>query len=97
MAVTLLVSLAVLAEWLCLLGLLVMRNPYDRLHAVGPANILPPLLIALAILAKSGFSAGAIKAIVVALVLLVAGPLLTHAIGRAGRMEEKGELAPNDK
>ena len=74
-----------------------MRNPYDRLHAIGPANILPPLLVALAILAESGFSAGAIKAVVVALVLLVAGPLLTHAIARAARIQEKGELAPNDQ
>jgi monovalent cation/proton antiporter MnhG/PhaG subunit len=97
MAVTLLVALAVLAEWLCLFGLLVMRNPYDRLHAIAPANILPPLLIAVAIVVESGFSAGALKAILIAVVMLVAGPLLTHAIARAARIQEKGDLLPNDK
>ncbi|HEX3818041.1 MAG TPA: monovalent cation/H(+) antiporter subunit G [Chthoniobacterales bacterium] len=94
MAVILLVSLALLAEWLCLFGLLVMRNPYDRLHAIGPANILPPLLIAIAILADQGFSTGGIKAILIAVVMLISGPLLTHAIARAARVQEKGELAP---
>lgn len=97
MAVIILVSLAVLVEWLCLFGLVVMRNPYDRLHAIGPANILPPVLIVIAVLLDTGFTANSAKVVAIGVVILITGPLLTHAIARAARVEEKGTLAPSDK
>lgn len=92
-----LLGLAVLVEWLCLFGLLVMRNPYDRLHAIGPASILPPIFIVIAVLLDSGWSANSAKVIFIAVILLITGPLLTHAIARAARVQEKGALVPHDK
>ncbi|HEY2800291.1 MAG TPA: monovalent cation/H(+) antiporter subunit G [Chthoniobacterales bacterium] len=94
--VAILLIMAVAVEWLCLFGLLVMRNPYDRLHAIAPASILPPLFVAAAVLVANGFSASGFKVIAVALVLIVSGPLLTHAIARAARIRETGEIALRD-
>ncbi len=90
--VILLLAGAVGVEWLCCLGLLAMRNPYDRLHAIGPAGILPPLLITAAVFVHSGVSQAGIKTLAIALVLIFVGPIVTHALARAVRIRETGEL-----
>ncbi|MFN2475001.1 MAG: cation:proton antiporter [Chthoniobacterales bacterium] len=87
-----LLALAVAVEWICCLGLVAMRNPYDRLHASAPANILPPIFIATAVLVHSGVSQAALKTILIALALLFTAPVVTHVIARAVRIREKGEL-----
>jgi multisubunit Na+/H+ antiporter MnhG subunit len=92
-----LVGLAVALQWLCVFGLLVMRNPFDRLHAIAPAAIVPPFLIALACLAANGFSIAAAKAFFIALVLLASGPIMTHALARAARLREEGAIFPEKK
>lgn len=91
-----LLAVAILSEWLCLLGLLIMRNPFDRLHAIAPANILPPILIVAAVVSAEGFTARTAKIIFIALVLIVSGPALTHVLARAARIHEKGGLRPNE-
>lgn len=90
--VVILLAIAVGAAWLCCFGLLVMRNPYDRLHAIAPASILPPLLIAAAVFVHSGISQAGIKTLAIACVLLFVSPIVTHAIARAVRIRETGDL-----
>jgi multicomponent Na+:H+ antiporter subunit G len=92
-----LLALAVALAWLSVFGLLVMRNPYDRLHAVGPLNILPPILIVAAILVNDGFSAASAKLLLIVLVMIATGSVLTHAIGRAVRVREQGAIARKEK
>ncbi len=92
LVVIILLVVAVAAEWLCCFGLLVMRNPYDRLHAIGPASILPPLLITAAVFVHSGISQSGIKTLAIACVLLLLSPIVTHAIARAVRIRETGDL-----
>ncbi len=95
--VALLLIFAVVFTWLSAFGLLVMRNPYDRLHAAGPMNILPPVLIVAAVLVSDGFSAASGKLFLLLLVMIATGPVLAHAIGRAARIREKGGITRNNK
>lgn len=74
-------------------GVLVMRDAYDRLHYSSPATTIAPLAIAAAIVLEESFSAAGIKALLVALVLLVTNPVLTHATARAARVRALGEWA----
>ena len=72
-------------------GVLVMRNAYDRLHFTAPATTIAPLAIAAAIVVEESLSAAGIKALLVALALLVTNPVLTHATARAARIRQFGE------
>ncbi|HET7624098.1 MAG TPA: hypothetical protein VFM25_02445, partial [Verrucomicrobiae bacterium] len=40
----------------CCVGILLMRGPMARLHYIGPAAMLAPVLVAVAVLAEKGFS-----------------------------------------
>jgi multicomponent Na+:H+ antiporter subunit G len=75
----------------CCVGVLVMRDAYDRLHYTAPATTIAPLAIAAAIVLEESFSAAGIKAVLVALALLITNPVLTHATARAARIRELGE------
>jgi multisubunit Na+/H+ antiporter MnhG subunit len=72
------------------LGVLVMRSAYDRLHYTGPL-VLSALLIAAAVLVRHGWSLIADKALLTAAFVLVSGPVVTHAAGRAFRAAERGD------
>ncbi|MHB1838009.1 MAG: cation:proton antiporter [Solirubrobacteraceae bacterium] len=72
------------------LGVLVVRQVYDRLHFSAPA-VLGALLIAAAVVVQKSFSLVGDKAILVAIFLLVGSPLLTHVTGRAARTAERGD------
>ena len=64
-------------ELLAVLGMCVMRNVYDRLHYVGLAGF-GALLIGVAILVRESFSLIGDKALLVGVVLVVAGPVLVQ-------------------
>ena len=85
-----LLAVGVGVELLCCVGILAMRDAYDRLHFTGPASTLGPIAIAGAILVEESFSAAGFKALLVAVVLLVTNPLVVHATARAGRVRELG-------
>jgi monovalent cation/proton antiporter MnhG/PhaG subunit len=90
-AVAVLLVLGVGVELGCAVGVLVMRDAYDRLHYTAPATTLGPLAIAAAIVVQESFSQAGVKAILVALALLVTNPVLTHATARAARVRRHGE------
>lgn len=79
----------ILVELLCCVGLMAMKNPFDRLHAVAPANILPPIVFAAAIVIQEGISQAGIKAIMICIVLILVSPIVSHATARAAWMREK--------
>jgi multicomponent Na+:H+ antiporter subunit G len=90
-AVAVLLVLGVGIELGCVVGVVAMRSAYDRLHYTAPATALGPLVIAAAIVVRESFSAAGIKAVLVAVVLLVTNPVLTHATARAARVREYGQ------
>jgi multicomponent Na+:H+ antiporter subunit G len=76
-------------EVIAALGVATMSTTYDRLHYVGAAPF-GALLVALAVLVRDSFSLIADKALLVALFMLVSGPIMTHATARAARIREHG-------
>jgi multisubunit Na+/H+ antiporter MnhG subunit len=77
---------------LCCLGLLLARDALDRLHVVAPAGALGAPLVCAAVLVNEGFTAGGIKAILIAAALAAAAPVLSHATGRAVRLRATGHV-----
>jgi multicomponent Na+:H+ antiporter subunit G len=91
--VYLLLGAGVACEVIACLGIVAMRNAYDRLHFAGPAS-LGAVLIAGAIWAREGPSGIALKATLVAVFVFVAAPALAHATARAARISELGDWRP---
>jgi len=87
-----LLIVGVVVELVCCVGIVVMRTAYDKLHYTGPASIVGPLAFALAIVLREALSQAGIKALLVALLLIVASPVLTHATARAIYIRERDHV-----
>jgi multicomponent Na+:H+ antiporter subunit G len=79
-------------------GVLVMREALDRLHFTAPAATIGPVLVAAAVLVEEPLSSAGLKAVLVALLLVVTTPVLSHATARAARIREHGRwrLLPHE-
>jgi monovalent cation/proton antiporter MnhG/PhaG subunit len=93
-AVVILLVVGVAIELACCVGVLVMRDAHDKLHYVGPAAILGPIAVAGAIVIRESLSQAGVKAIITALLLIIANPVLTHATGRALYIRRRDQLEP---
>ena len=93
-AVAALLAVGVGIELACCVGVLVMRNLYDKLHYTAPATTVGSLAIAAAIVVQESFTQAGIKAILVFAIMLVTNPVLTHATARAARVRELGHWQP---
>lgn len=87
---TVLLGLGVLIELFAVLGLVVMRDAFDRLHYVGLAGY-GALLIAISILVRESWSLIGDKALATGAVLVLVGPVLVHATARSFRTREHGD------
>jgi multicomponent Na+:H+ antiporter subunit G len=97
LAIGTLLCLGVGIELVSCVGLVAMRNVYDRLHYTGPAATLGPAAIAAAVLIREGFSQAGFKALLVAVLLALFNPVLAHAIARAARIREHGHWQPRSQ
>ena len=79
-----------LLELIAVLGLCVMRNVYDRLHYVGLAGF-GGFLVGLAVLVRESFSLIGDKALLVGVVLVIAGPVLVQSTARSLLIRELGD------
>lgn len=91
-AVDVLIAVGVSAELVCCIGLLAMRDVFDRLHFAGAATTLGPLLILAAILLEHPHDSSGVTSILVVVVLLFLNPVLTNATARAGRQRLVGRI-----
>lgn len=87
---TVLLALGVLIELFAVLGLVVMRDVFDRLHYVGLAGY-GGLLIGVAILVRESWSLIGDKALAAGAVLLLIGPALVHTTARSFRTRERDD------
>jgi monovalent cation/proton antiporter MnhG/PhaG subunit len=71
-------------------GVVVMRTPMDRLHFTAPAGTIAPVAMAVAVLVEEPLSSAGVKAVLVALLIIVTTPALSHATARAARIREHG-------
>jgi multisubunit Na+/H+ antiporter MnhG subunit len=72
------------------LGVVVMRDWQDRLH-YGGLSSLGVVLVGLAVLVRESFSVIGDKALVTAVVMLLAAPIANHVILRSGRVRTLGD------
>lgn len=95
----------ILAVWILLItalsmfvfmavALLAVRDIYSRLHFLTPAATLGAALVAAAIVVQESISPAGIKAMLVAVVLIVTSPIISHATARAARIRQKRQWQP---
>ena len=76
--------------FLAMLGLARLPDVYNRLHATTKIGTLGAFGVMLSILLKVGFSPIGVKAITVALFILVTSPIAAHMISRAAHRHGVG-------
>jgi multisubunit Na+/H+ antiporter MnhG subunit len=89
--VYLLLSLAALTVLASSVGILVMRDAYQRLHYVTPVAVVAPVLVGLAVLIQSGFTENSAQTWLALVFVLAGGPVLAHATIRAARIRVAGD------
>jgi len=72
-------------------GVLVMRDVYQKIHFVTPAALVAPLAVGLAVLVQSGATIVTAQTWLTLLFVVIAGPVLAHATIRAARIRERGD------
>src|SRR5436305_5813607 len=87
-AVWILLALGTTATLLACLGVLLMSRFYAKLHYVGLAAVPGTVLYAAAVAVSAGASPATTKAILAALAVGIASPVLGHATARAARVRE---------
>jgi multicomponent Na+:H+ antiporter subunit G len=73
------------------LGVLLMRDAYQKLHFVTPAALVAPALVALAVLVQAGLVENSGETCLALVIMVIAGPYLSHATMRAIRVRERGD------
>jgi len=73
------------------LGVLLMRDAYQKLHFVTPAALVAPVLVALAVLIQAGLVENSGETCLALAIMVIAGPYLSHATMRAIRVREQGD------
>jgi monovalent cation/proton antiporter MnhG/PhaG subunit len=87
---TVLLMLGALLELFAVLGVVVMRDVYDRLHYVGLAGY-GALLIGISVLVRESWSLIGDKALATGGVLVLIGPVVVHTTVRSLRTRERGD------
>jgi monovalent cation/proton antiporter MnhG/PhaG subunit len=91
--VDVLLALGVGVELIACLGVVAMRDVYDRLHFLAP-SALGGILIAAAVLVREGPSMIGLKGLLLAAFLLATSPILAHVTSRAARINQNGDWMP---
>jgi multisubunit Na+/H+ antiporter MnhG subunit len=89
-----LLALAVAAQLISSLGLLVSQTPEDRLHYASAAYTVGPFCVLAALLIREHLSTAGYASIAAVGLLFLAGPIVIHATARALRRSQHGDLRP---
>ncbi len=90
-AVDIFLGLGAAVAILSSIGILVMRDAYQRLHYVTPMSLLAPILIGVAISIQSGWSSRSAQIWLAIGFMVIASPYLSHATMRALRIRDAGD------
>ena len=91
-SVDVLLALAVLAELVCVVGVMAGATVYDRLHYAGAASSVAPFLVLAAVIVEEGARSPSWNAGFVAVTLFVLNAALTHATARVARARRRGDV-----
>ncbi|MGN6370872.1 MAG: monovalent cation/H(+) antiporter subunit G [Phycisphaerae bacterium] len=89
-----LLGAAVVLCFLCSLGVLVMRDPLQRLQYSSPITTIAITLITVAVFIDDEQLSSRLKAVLIALILFMMNAALTHATARAVRIRKLGQWPP---
>ena len=90
LAATILLIAGVSLQLFAVLGMIVMRNAFDRLHYVGLAGY-GALSVGISILIRESWSLIGDKSLATGAVLVLIGPVLVHTTARSFRTRERGD------
>jgi len=90
-AVDVLLGLAVVVALASALGVTLMPDVYQKLHYVSPLATVAPVLLGLAILVQSGWTAVAAQTWLTVIFVVMAGPVVSHATIRAAKIRADGD------
>lgn len=93
-AVWVLLGIGIFGFLVTAVGFLVVNDFYEQLHYLAPSSLIGAVAIPAAVVVHEGFSQAGAKAILIALLLFWANPVLTHATLRAGRIRRKRQWTP---
>ena len=94
LAVEVLVWVAVATTLVCCLGIVVMKNLYERLHYMATVSTVATVALLAAVVIEQGWGQAAIKMSLIVVVLFLMNAVLTHATARAARVRELGHWQP---
>jgi monovalent cation/proton antiporter MnhG/PhaG subunit len=94
-----LLAVVVILTFLCAVGLLVMRDPYQRMQFATPVVSIAILLITASIWIEDPHWQARIKSAMIALLLFLMNSILSHATARAIRLRDADHwpLSPEDQ
>ncbi len=90
--VALLLGGAVLIAVLSSVGVLVMKDVYQRLHYIGPPTTLGSILITVAVFLDEEQKLAGLKMLLTTGVLIAINGVITHATARAERIRALGRM-----
>lgn len=90
-AVDVLLGLAVLVVLVSVVGVVAMRDVYQRIHYVTPISIVAPVLVAIAVSVKEGWDENTGATWLALGFVVLVSPFLSHATMRAARIRERGD------
>jgi multicomponent Na+:H+ antiporter subunit G len=93
-AVDVLLALAVVIVLASSVGLLVMRDVYQKIHYLTPAGLVAPVVVGVAVLVQAGPTLDTAETGLALLFVLISSPFLAHATIRAARIRETGDWRP---
>lgn len=93
-AIEVLLALAVLIAVASVLGMMRMRDPYQKMHYLAPPASLSAIFITIAIFLQRGLKPESFKAAFVSVVLIGMNTVVTHAAARALRIAEVKDWRP---
>ena len=87
-------ALAAMVVIISSLGVLVMRDACQKLHFAGPAALVSPVLVTVAVWLHAGNTATTLEAVLALFFIVIASPFLAHATIRAARIRDEGDWRP---
>jgi multicomponent Na+:H+ antiporter subunit G len=90
----LLLAVTIACIALSVIGVLLTRNVYERLHYLSGVGAIGVFFLAAAVWLRHGLSEGAVKALLIAIILFLTNSVLTHATARAAWVREHDKWDP---
>ncbi|HWC17603.1 MAG TPA: monovalent cation/H(+) antiporter subunit G [Terriglobales bacterium] len=91
-----LIAASVVVTVVSVVGMLRVRDPYQRMHYISPPASLSALFIAVAIFLERGFKPEFFKAAFVVVILVGMNTVVTHSAARAFRIAEIPDWDPKN-